>query len=104
MAYIYWLFTFVWLPLIILWVANWKYLVKYRNVFLYCIVWALVFSIPWDIWAVKADIWHFPEDTNVGIWIGGLPLEEYFFIIFVTMLISTVVLLLRKPFIGSVRN
>ncbi len=96
MTYIYWLSIFVWLPIVVLWVTNWKYLSKYRKTFLYCIIWALVFSIPWDIWAVKAQIWNFPQDTNVGIWVSGLPLEEYLFMIFVTVLISTVAMLLRK--------
>ena len=69
---------------------------QYKRVFIYCIIWSLVFSIPWDIWAVRTQIWHFPSDTNIGLWIGGLPLEEYFFMIFVTLLVSTVVLLIRK--------
>ena len=103
MAYIYWLTLFVWLPIIVLWAINWKYLSKYRKTFLYCTIWALIFSIPWDIWAVKAEIWNFPHDTNVGVLIGGLPLEEYFFMIFVTVLISTVVMLLRKKFAPTTR-
>jgi len=98
MEYIFWLAIFVWLPIIILWAMNWEYLLKYKRTFLYCIIWAFIFSIPWDIWAVRADIWHFPSDTNIGVLIGGLPLEEYFFMAFVTILISTVVLLLKKYF------
>jgi lycopene cyclase domain-containing protein len=96
MTYIYWLSIFVWLPIIVLWAMNWTYLSRYTRTFLYCVIWSLLFSIPWDIWAVKAQIWIFPQNTNVGLQIGGLPLEEYFFMIFVTILISTVVLLLRK--------
>lgn len=96
MAYIYWLSIFVWLPLIILWVINWKYLAQYKKSFLYCIIWALIFSVPWDIWAVQTKIWLFPQDTNIGFLIGDLPFEEYLFMIFVTMLISTTALLIRK--------
>ena|SRR3989344_9162118 len=96
MVYIYWLTIFVWLPIIVLWVLNWEYLSHYKKTFLYCALWALAFSIPWDIWAVRAQIWSFPADTNIGLWVGGLPIEEYFFMIFVTILISTVVLLVRR--------
>jgi len=46
-------------------------------------------------WAIQTKIWIFHPDTNVGVWIGGLPLEEYFFIVFVTILISTVTLLFK---------
>lgn len=101
MAYIHWLAIFVWLPIIVLWAINWKYLSRYRKTFAYCVIWALLFSIPWDIWAVEAQIWSFPQDTNIGLWINGLPLEEYLFMIFVTILISTIVLLFRKKFASS---
>jgi len=96
MAYILWLSIFVWLPLIILWALNWNYLSQYKKTFLYCAGWALLFSIPWDIWAIQTRIWIFPPETNIGIWIGGLPMEEYFYIIFVTVLISTITLLIKK--------
>ena len=96
MAYLHWLIIFVWLPLVILWTANWKYLARYKKTFLSCIGWALAFSIPWDLWAVQAQIWLFPQDTNIGLGIGGLPLEEYLFMIFVTMLISTITLLIKR--------
>ena len=96
MAYIYWLTIFVWIPLIFLWIQNWGYLIHYKKTVLYCALWALIFSVPWDFWAIQTRIWIFPPDTNVGFWIGGIPLEEYFFIIFVTMLVSTVTLLFKR--------
>ena len=96
MAYIYWLTIFVWVPIILLWIRNWEYLIRYKRTVLYCVLWALIFSVPWDFWAIQTRIWIFPSDTNVGFWIGSIPLEEYFFIIFVTMLISTVSLLFKR--------
>ena len=96
MNYLVWLFLFVWSPLILMWVLNWRYLLQYKHTVLCCIGWALLFSIPWDVWAVRTQIWLFPSDTNVGFWIAGLPLEEYLFMIFVTMMISTVTLLLKR--------
>ncbi len=98
MAYLYWLAVFVWLPLLALWILNWEYLWRYKRTLLYCVGWALVFSIPWDLWAVHTQIWLFPKDTNLGIWIAGLPVEEYLYMIFVTLLISTLVLVLKKQF------
>lgn len=35
------------------------------------------------------------KDTNLGIWFGGLPLEEYLFIILVTFEVSTLTLVLK---------
>ena len=98
MTYIYWLSIFVWLPLLLMWAFNLRYLLSYKKTFLLCIFWSLVFSVPWDYWAIRTQIWIFPADTNLGIWIGGLPLEEYFFIVFVTLLASTITLLLKRRF------
>jgi lycopene cyclase domain-containing protein len=101
MNYIYWLIVFAWSPILILWIINYKYLVKYKKTFIYCILWSLIFSIPWDMWAIKANIWVFPEGANLGVIINQLPIEEYFFMIFVTMFISTVVLLLKRNFLSK---
>ena len=98
MEYIQWLSIFVWAPLLVLWILNWQYLSRYKQTFLYCIGFALLFSVPWDILAVQTQIWQFPQDTNLGIWISGLPLEEYLFMIFVTLLISTTTLLIKRRF------
>jgi len=64
---------------------------------LFCVSWALVFSVPWDLWAIRTNIWMFPGTTNVGLWFG-LPLEEYFFIMFVTLLLSSITIVLKVRF------
>lgn len=98
MNYIVWLTIFVWLPTVLLWLTHLKTLKKYLRTFSFCVFWALVFSIPWDLWATKTNIWSFPAGHNLGIWIGGLPLEEYFFIVFVTFLVSTLTIVLKEKF------
>jgi len=60
--------------------------------------WAVVFSAPWDFWAVQTQIWIFPEETNVGLLLGGVPIEEYLFYTFVTALVSTITLILKSRF------
>ena len=95
-TYLKWLLIFVWLPTLLLWVTNFDILRRYKRTLLSCVFCALVFSIPWDYWGIKTKIWIFPQDTNLGIWFGGLPLEEYLFIIFVTFEISTLTLVLKR--------
>lgn len=56
---------------------------------------ALVFSVPWDLLAVNTKIWSFPRETNLGIYIGILPLEEYLFIIFITLLVSCLTIIAK---------
>lgn len=97
-AYLIWLAIFVWVPLIGLWAYKPKVMWRYRKTLCLCIFWALVFSVPWDLWAVRVKVWLFPADTNIGIILGSLPLEEYLFIVFVTLLVSTFTLLLKDKF------
>ncbi|OGH42612.1 MAG: hypothetical protein A3H79_03435 [Candidatus Levybacteria bacterium RIFCSPLOWO2_02_FULL_36_8b] len=84
------------MPTLLMWIYNFKILRLYKKTLFACVFWALVFSVPWDYWAIKTKIWNFPNNTNLGIWFGGLPLEEYLFIIFVTFEISTLTLVLKN--------
>ena len=97
-AYLIWLAIFVWMPLIGLWAYKRRLIWRYRKTLGLCILGALVFSVPWYIWAVSVKLWMYPPDTNIGIILGNLPLEEYLFIIFVTLLFSTLTLLLKDKF------
>jgi len=101
-TYLTWLLIFVWLPTLLLWITNFHTLRLYTKTLSLCIFFALVFSTPWDYWAIKTKIWVFPQDTNLGIWFGGLPLEEYLFIIFVTFEVSTLTLVLKHKFINLI--
>lgn len=102
--YLIWLSIFVWIPTLLLWTTNFNILRRYKKTLILCIFAALVFSIPWDYWATGTKIWIFPKETNLGILFGGLPLEEYLFIIFVTLEISTITLIVKnkgKTLIGG---
>ncbi|MGQ9459797.1 MAG: lycopene cyclase domain-containing protein [Candidatus Bathyarchaeaceae archaeon] len=48
----------------------------------------LVIGVPWDMISVHCfKTWSWNEDTLMGIRIGGLPLEEYLFMILVPMML-----------------
>lgn len=91
--YLSWLFWFVWLPTGILWVLFWKLLIKYKAIYIRAVVAALIFSVPWDVLAYQTKIWQWPQTCCVGPRIAYLPLEEYFFLIFVTIYIVTFTLI-----------
>ena len=95
-SYIFWLLIFVLIPTIILWVIYPFIIKKYYRTLILCSVGSLIFSIPWDIWAKKTNIWYWPRYKIIGVYLFGLPLEEYLFIIFATVFISTITLILRK--------
>ena len=99
-TYIAWLTAFVWIPTLALWAKNFETLRRYRKTLIYCVLASLLIAIPWDYWATKAGAWEFPPNTNLGIWFGGIPLEEYLFITFVTLEVSVLTLVLKNKFKG----
>jgi len=96
LVYLKWLTIFLWLPLLILWATNLRTLWQYKRTISFCVFWALVIVFPWEYWAVHTQIWIFPPETNLGILLGGIPLEEYLFIVFATILVCTITLLFRE--------
>jgi len=97
-----WLLLIVCAPTLVLWMFNFDYLKNYKKTLFACILSALAFSIPWDYWAIRINIWKFPTETNVGFWFFGIPLEEYLFMMLVTFYISTITLVLKRKF-GDVK-
>jgi len=56
----------------------------------------LVIGVPWDtISACYFHTWSWNEDTLTGIWIGGLPLEEYLFMVLVPMMLIGAALIFK---------
>ncbi len=91
MAYSYfiWLAVFVAAPLLAIWGIWWRVFVPHLKVIGLAPIGALVFSIPWDIISVREHIWYFERPYIAGIWVGGLPIEEYLFIVLVTVLFAS---------------
>lgn len=95
MQYIFWLLFFVGIPTAILWAWQPKLLWKYRRTLLWAMFWALAFSIPWDIYALKTHIWLFPPEDNLGLLVFGLPVEEFIFMAASTLMIGSVTVIAK---------
>lgn len=93
--YLVWLLIFVVIPTFLIWLFNFNLLWKYKATLFYAIFFALVFSIPWDLYAVKSNIWFYPKEGNLGLQIGTLPLESYFFYALVTLLLASITILIK---------
>lgn len=51
-----------------------------------------------DVLAIRVGIWSFNPELTLGIWIGGLPLEEgVFFLVTNIMVVQGIVMLVCKP-------
>ena len=88
-SYILWLAVFVATPLIIELIVFRKTLRTYHTPILLAPIGALVFSFPWDYISIQENIWYFREPYIAGIWLFGLPIEEWLFITLVTLLFAT---------------
>jgi len=55
----------------------------------------IVFTYPWDSWAVKRGVWDFPDDRLI-MRVGVLPVEEIFFFVVQTLHVSMLTLALLR--------
>ena len=92
-SYPLWLALFLILPLAILWVLQYRTFKKYMVMLGLTAVGCLAVSVPWDILSVKDGIWYFTTPHIFGIWLIGLPLEEYVYIVCVGLLACSVTIL-----------
>lgn len=95
MNYLFWLFIFIWIPTAIIWYFNFPLLWKYKKTLSYVMIAALIVSAAWDLWAIPNKVWVFPKQGHLNIYILGIPLEEYLFFTTVTLLIASVVLVVK---------
>ena len=84
---------FVVVPLVVLWTLNFSYLKGHTKVFFLAVLGSIVFSFPWDFIAIQEKVWLFEEPYIFGVWLWGLPIEEWLFIVLISALFTSVTLL-----------
>lgn len=50
---------------------------KYRRTAFWCLVFVYVLGGTWDWLAVQTGLWRYNSAHTVGLWLGGLPVEEF---------------------------
>lgn len=93
--YLIWITTFVWIPGGIFIFLNRDLFWHYKKTLGLTILFAFIFAIPWDTYAVKTGIWYFPKEANLGLNIGVLPLEEYLFMATTTLLFACITIFFK---------
>jgi lycopene cyclase domain-containing protein len=56
---------------------------------------ALVGGWAWDYASVELRIWYYAPANTAGLWIGGLPIEEWLWIIGVPLLFGALTVVLK---------
>ena len=63
------------------------------------VIWTLIIlaiGITWDTYAVTHHHWLFPGNDLLGIYVGVLPIEEYFFFIIPPYFAITLAVIIRE--------
>jgi lycopene cyclase domain-containing protein len=90
LTYMIWLGLFIGLPLLVLAVLARRQLWRQRWALALTLAGALVGGWAWDALAVRLGAWYYDPGFIVGSWLGGLPIEEWLWIIGVTLLFGCV--------------
>ncbi len=97
--YVTWLTIFVFVPSIILWALNFRYLKRHARVFVFMGVSAFIWGFGLDI--TGSTLWHIWSYHDIlGPSLFRLPLEEYLLLLTFPQEVTTILLVLRKRIYG----
>ncbi|MDQ3249464.1 MAG: lycopene cyclase domain-containing protein [Chloroflexota bacterium] len=94
-TYLLWLFTCIGLPLLAL--LRWRLqLWQQRRALAWVLLGSLVGGWAWDALAVRFELWYYDPANIVGVWLLGLPLEEWLWIAGTTLLFGGLTVILAQ--------
>ena len=89
-TYLIWHVIFLYSIILFLWL-RWRVLFwSRRRAFAWAVLGSLGGGWVWDALAVQLDIWHYDPNHIVGWWLIGLPIEEWLWIVGVTLMFGMV--------------
>lgn len=93
LTYLLWLTAFLFVPSLLL--LRWRrWFWPQRRALGWVLLGALVGGWAWDWASVNLSIWYFAPQNILGRWIGGLPVEEWLWIVGVTLMFSLLTIVL----------
>lgn len=94
-TYLLWLLLFIGLPLVVL--LRWhRQLWQQRRALALATLGSLAGGWLWDALAVRFDLWYYDPANIAGIWWLGLPLEEWLWIVGVTLLFGGITVVVAE--------
>lgn len=96
MTYLLWLALFIGLPLLALWRWQGTLVARRWQALAWTLLGALLFGWWWDGLAIQIGIWFYAPDKISGLWLGGMPLEEWLWIGGVVLLFGSLTIVLKE--------
>lgn len=88
-VYFFYLLVFFAAPVCVLTWLLWKQVKTYRRTLLWTLLFIYTLGAIWDWLSVQTGLWNYDTADTLGIWILGLPVEEFVgFYVFGTMLVA----------------
>ena len=85
-TYLIWLVCFIGAPILALVIWRGRQLWQQRRALFWITLASLIGGWAWDAWAVRYELWTYDPNHIVGWWWAGLPLEEWLWIVGVTLM------------------
>jgi lycopene cyclase domain-containing protein len=96
-VYAVYLLIFFFIPVVMLFLLLRTELARYKRTLFWCFVFIYTIGVLWDWLSVRTGVWRYDSAPTLGIWIDGLPAEEFIgFNILGTFLIFGGFLVIRK--------
>jgi lycopene cyclase domain-containing protein len=96
LTYVIWLGLFIGLPLLGLLLAGRRALWLRRAALGWALAGALVGGWAWDALIVRIGGWYYDPNNILNIWLAGLPLEEWLWIVGVTLMFGGLTIVLEE--------
>ena len=100
-TYMVWLALFIGVPLLVLALAARGALWRRRRAIGWTLAGALLGGWAWDAGIVRLGAWYYDPTKIVNVWIVGLPLEEWLWIIGVTLMFGALTIVLEEKQAGD---
>jgi lycopene cyclase domain-containing protein len=100
-TYLIWLALFIGLPLLGLWLRGRSALPQQRRALAIISLGALAGGWAWDALSVRLGVWYYAPANGMNFWIVGLPIEEWLWILGVTLMFGMLTILLMEKERGS---
>jgi lycopene cyclase domain-containing protein len=96
LTYLIWLACFIGLPLLLLFAWQGRAVLRRGRGLAWVVAGSLVGGWAWDALAVRVGLWYYDPANLVGWWALGLPLEEWLWIVGVTLLFGGLTVVLAE--------